>query len=143
MTYLDKFKLECPDIIEQYIDKETGKVRYIFGCPYSYGYEDKICPDGIGCEECWNREIPEKQAEPKLKFEEEKKMPNLSSIIHDAVLNTINDSDIEYAVKKAFWSYDYSDMIQTAVDDYLDCNIEDIASEAVQDAVRSYMEENL
>lgn len=89
----------------------------------------------------------EKEAEEpidlNINLEEEKKMPKLSSIIRDAILNAIEDSAIEEAVEEAFKNYDYSDMIQNAVNDYLDYNIEDIASEAVQDAVRSYMEENL
>lgn len=85
----------------------------------------------------------EEPIELNINLEEEKKMPRLSSIIRDAILNAIEDSAIEEAVEEAFKNYDYSDMIQNAVNDYLDYNLEDIASEAVQDAVRSYMEENL
>ena len=89
----------------------------------------------------------EKEAEEpinlNINLEEEKKMMNLDPVIRDAVLNAISDSDIEDAVKDVFANHDYSDMIQRAVENYLYDNLEDIAEDIVDDAVRGYMEENL
>ena len=87
----------------------------------------------------------EKKAEEpvEIKIEEEKKMRNLGDVIRDAVLNSINDSDIEDAVKNMFENYDYSDMIGHAVETYLYENIEDIASDIVYEAVCDYMRDNL
>lgn len=149
MTYREALRIDRPDLVD---DIFTGGCM---GCPCDYFGDSSHCL-GAGnggcteenCRKCWDREMPEeKEAEEpidlNINLEEEKKMPKLSSIIRNAVLNAIEDSAIEEAVEEAFKNYDYSDMIQNAVNDYLDYNIEDIASEAVQDAVRSYMEENL
>lgn len=149
MTYREALRIKDPDFVD---DMYTGGCR---GCPSDYFGNNSRCLGGgngccneENCRKCWDREMPEekKAEEPielNINLEEEKEMPRLSSIIRNAVLNAIEDSAIEEAVEEAFENYDYREMIQTAVNDYLDCNIEDIASEAVQDAVRSYMEENL
>lgn len=148
MTYREKLQIDYPDAINKHY---TGGCR---GCPYDYNYCAFNCPANFGsideetCAACWNREMPEekKAEEPvelNINLEEEKKMRNLSDIIRDAVLNAINDSDIEYAVKECFESHDYSDMIERAVENYLYENIEDIADDIVEEAVRDYMRENL
>ena len=147
MTFREKLQIDHPDAISTLY---MGGCR---GCPYDYNYCAPDCiANGSGgateriCAACWDREIPEeKQAEEpvEIKIEEEKKMRNLGDIIRNAVLNSINDSDIEYAVKECFESHDYSDMIERAVENYLYENIEDIADDIVEEAVRDYMRENL
>lgn len=153
MTFLELINQEHPDIVSESTNKETGAIEYLFGCPRRYDYESTWkCPfrvDGnrMSCKECWNREIHEIKAEEpidlNINLKEEKKMMNLDPVIRDAVLNAISDSDIEDAVKDVFANHDYSDMIQRAVENYLYDNLEDIAEDIVDDAVRGYMEENL
>ena len=152
MTFLEKIKLETPDA---YLARsESDREHFIFGCPCDYGYEKSIlCPmitredlneHGTRCAACWNREIPEEKPEDQIDLTKkgEKKM-KLAELIRDTVLNAICDRDIEEAVKDAFEEYDYSDLINRAVEDYLYCNIEDIANDIVVEAVRDYMAENL
>ena len=57
MTYKEKLMLEHPEEVSE--SAEGG----CYGCPDSYGYEDYSDCDGVedGCEECWNREIPEEE----------------------------------------------------------------------------------
>jgi hypothetical protein len=59
MTCLEKLKLEHPD------KPDYNRPGGLAGCPSHYGYlpdpEDCMCE--IDCVECWNREIPEFNAE--------------------------------------------------------------------------------
>ena len=153
MTFLEKIKLEKPDayLAHDEFDRNT----FMFGCPCNYGYEKDLCCPTLSkedrekyetvCIACWNREIPEEKPETqieKIAKGVQKKM-KLAELIRDTVLNSICDRDIEEAVKDAFEEYDYSDLINRAVEDYLYCNIEDIANDIVVEAVRDYMAENL
>lgn len=153
MTFLEKIKLEKPDA---YMARaESVRETYMFGCPCNYGYEKDLCCPAISKEElekygtccaaCWNREIPEEKPEAQIELIAkgvQKKM-KLAEIIRDTVLNAICDRDIEEAVKDAFEEYDYSDLISSAVEEYLHYNIADIASEIVEEAVHEYFTENL
>lgn len=158
MTLIERFKLDHPDN-NGYSDKDIEEC--MIGCPRSYGYTDsdtdcKFCDTNEYdrekyssiCVACWNREIPETpKAEPELKYEinteEEKKMKDLSAVIRNAVLDSISDSDIEEAVESFFENYDYSDLIESSVREYLESNADDIAEDIVNEAVRGYMADNL
>ena len=156
MTLIERFKLDHPDN-SGYSDDDVKDC--MIGCPKCYGYTDsdidcKFCDAreydrekySSICVACWNREIPETpKAEPELKIElkEEKKMKDLSAVIRNAVLDSISDSDIEEAVESFFENYDYSDLIESSVREYLESNADDIAEDIVDEAVRSYMADNL
>ena len=156
LTYLDKLKEIDPDFIAT---RSVGDLeRCILGCPHSHGLEENLsCPESSEldytkydscCIACWHREYPEeKEAEPELTYEinlkEEKKMKDLSAVIRNAVLDSISDSDIEEAVESFFENYDYSDLIESSVREYLESNADDIAEDIVNEAVRSYMADNL
>lgn len=64
MTYLEKLKKNCPGLSYLAI---ASIVRSM--CPHNFGYEDRKsgllrCQiEDTNCEECWNREIPEKKKE--------------------------------------------------------------------------------
>jgi len=158
MTLIERFKLDHPDN-NGFSEKDVEE--YMIGCPCSYGYEGintstRFCLDNEydrnryehACAACWNREIHETpKAEPELKYEinlkEEKKVKDLSAAIRNAVLDSISDSDIEEAVESFFENYDYSDLIANSVREYLESNADDIAEDIVDEAVRSYMADNL
>lgn len=70
-------------------------------------------------------------------------MKDLSAVIRNAVLDSISDSDIEEAVESFFENYDYSDLIESSVREYLESNADDIAEDIVNEAVRGYMADNL
>lgn len=156
LTYLDKLKEINPDFIAT---RSVGDLeRCILGCPHSHGLEENLsCPESSEldytkydscCIACWHREYPEeKEAEPELTYEinlkEEKKMKDLSAVIRNAVLDSISDSDIEEAVESFFENYDYSDLIESSVREYLESNADDIAEDIVNEAVRGYMADNL
>lgn len=156
LTYLDKLKEIDPDFIAT---RSVGDLeRCILGCPHSHGLEENLsCPESSEldytkydscCIACWHREYPEeKEAEPELTYEinlkEEKKMKDLSAVIRNAVLDSISDSDIEEAVESFFENYDYSDLIESSVREYLESNADDIAEDIVNEAVRGYMADNL
>lgn len=60
MTFLEKLKVEYPEDVKAPINFNW------LDCPSMYGYEpDGRCPPNINknCEKCWNREIPEPEAE--------------------------------------------------------------------------------
>lgn len=156
LTYLDKLKEIDPDFIATRSVDDLE--RCILGCPHSHGLEENLsCPESSEldytkydscCIACWHREYPEeKEAEPELTYEinlkEEKKMKDLSAVIRNAVLDSISDSDIEEAVGSFFENYDYSDLIESSVREYLESNADDIAEDIVNEAVRSYMIDNL
>lgn len=158
MTLIEKFKLDHPD---NHGYSEEDLEECMIGCPRCYGYTDgdidvKFCNAreydrekySSVCVACWNREIPETpKPEPELPYEinlkEEKKMKDLSAVIRNAVLDSISDSDIEEAVESFFENYDYSDLIESSVREYLESNADDIAEDIVNEAVRSYMADNL
>lgn len=156
LTYLDKLKEIDPNFIAT---RSVGDLeRCILGCPHSHGLEENLsCPESSEldytkydscCIACWHREYPEeKEAEPELTYEinlkEEKKMKDLSAVIRNAVLDSISDSDIEEAVESFFENYDYSDLIESSVREYLESNADDIAEDIVNEAVRGYMADNL
>lgn len=56
MTFFEKLKEEHPDKALECLGFEDPEL----GCPEDYGYQDRSfdCA-GIGCTECWNREMPE------------------------------------------------------------------------------------
>lgn len=60
MTYRELLAQEFPDCIDEDL------VEGCWGCPYEYGYETRreskdVCEYPRYCDECWNREIPEKR----------------------------------------------------------------------------------
>ena len=153
MTFLEKLIQEEPEYYEQL--SEHNQRLCLFGCPCNHFFEkDPFCPSrndldmekyDTMCVACWNREIPEEKPEAKIELIAkgvQKKM-KLAELIRDTVLNAICDRDIEEAVKDAFEEYDYSDLISSAVEEYLHYNIADIASEIVEEAVHEYFTKNL
>lgn len=61
MTYREKLAKEHPDKIDE------TKLGGCVGCPVLYGYEEEPIPgfcQGITCQECWDREIPEEKPAP-------------------------------------------------------------------------------
>lgn len=62
MTYREKLAKEHPDKIDE------TKLGGCVGCPVAYGYDDEPTPgfcQGITCQECWDREIPEEKPDDK------------------------------------------------------------------------------
>ena len=58
MTYLERLRLEYPDIAHK------GAADKAIKCPSSWGYEQRIrgeCRRMASCEACWNRKIPERR----------------------------------------------------------------------------------
>ena len=64
MTCREKLKINHPDAISK--NAPGGCV----GCPYDYGYAGKpyYCTPPVTCEECWDREVEERESEMKKEF---------------------------------------------------------------------------
>ena len=79
MKFIEKYDMEHPD----------KRRNYLIGCPHAYDYESyeesKLACRSHNCEECWNREIPEKK---KVKVEKVKKVKRVAKedATHDVVL---------------------------------------------------------
>lgn len=117
MTYLEKYMKEHPDM-------PVGAV--VDGaCPVPYMINDH-CPH-LGCDECWNQEIPgtEKTEEPKkrigLSYEEKQKLLRfvleLSDEERDHLLDYINALD-ELAHKQ--------EMADNICERFLNCERKDV-----------------
>lgn len=63
LTFREKLKQERPEKVKEVYGGGC------YGCPSSYGYEEKGCPKKqkkvATCSECWDREIPVTRQEPK------------------------------------------------------------------------------
>lgn len=155
MTLLEKFKLDHP-LGNGYSPAEIEEC--MIGCPRSYGYtigdSDREFCDALNydrskyssiCVACWNREIPEApKAEPELKFEEEKKMKNLRSLIEskveDAIASGKIDEYVENIVEDMDLDGDIDDLIETEIKENIGDYVGPILSEAVRDAVREALD---
>lgn len=90
MTYLEKAKLENPDMSEEEIACNL--------CPYDLGYEDRpenaFCNhrEVYDCDDCWKREYKPSDKEEEKKEEKEEKMKYF-------VVHIVDGTDLDFDKK--------------------------------------------
>lgn len=87
IPYIELLKLEHPDEVRE--STTAGRLRGLV-CPHGYGYEDHrgVCPEGMSCVTCWERDIED----PKLReryYDLASRKANENTITAEAVEDTV------------------------------------------------------